>query len=267
MQFAAINGIAIHHDLRLAEGGAPVIVLINSLGTDFRIWDQVRDKLADRFTTLAYDKRGHGLSGLGDPPYAIADHADDLAGLLDHLDLHDVILCGLSVGGLIAQALCLSRPQDIRGLVLSNTAMKIGTPESWNARIAAVEESGIAPILDDVMARWFTAAFRRPDNALYQGCCNMLLRQPASGYAGTCAAIRDADFTQAAAQISVPTLCIAGREDGSTPPELVQAMAGRIPGARFEVIEEAAHIPCIETPAVHAALIRSLAQEVTEEMQ
>jgi 3-oxoadipate enol-lactonase len=264
MHFATVNGIAIHYDVRLAEAGgdsdAPAIVLINSLGTDFRIWNQVRDKLSDEFTTFVYDKRGHGLSDLGHPPYSILDHIEDLTGLLDYLDLRDVVLCGLSVGGLIAQGLYAEQPDRVRGLILSNTAAKIGGADMWSARIKAVDEKGIGSILEDVMARWFTPAFRRPDNAAYQGYCAMLLRQPAEGYAGTCAAIRDADFTAAAAKIAIPTLCIAGGQDGSTPPALVKGTADLIFGARYELIDDAAHLPCIETPAIHAALIRDFVQ-------
>jgi 3-oxoadipate enol-lactonase len=268
MQFATINGIAIHHDVRFADGdgnaGAPVLVFINSLGTDFRIWDQVRGKLSDEFTMLVYDKRGHGLSGLANPPYSISDHVEDLAALLDHLDLHDVVLCGLSVGGLISLGLHAVQPERIRGLVLSNTAPKIGNAEMWAARISAIEENGIGSILEDVMARWFTPDFRRPDNAAYQGYCTMLLRQAPQGYAGTCAAIRDADFTEVAAKIAIPALCIAGSHDGSTPPAIVKAMAELIPGARYELIEDAAHIPCVETPAVHAALIRDFVRNLMD---
>ncbi|MFB9948523.1 3-oxoadipate enol-lactonase [Rhizobium puerariae] len=265
MQFVHINGIVIHYDIRRAEGDRPVVVFINSLGTDSRIWHHVAPKLAEDYTILTYDKRGHGLSGLGNPPYSIDDHAADLAGLLDHLELSGVVVCGLSVGGLIAQGLYASRPDLVKGLVLSNTAHKIGTAEMWAARIATVEEKGIGNILDAIMERWFTAPFRRPENAAYQAYCNMLVRQPVLGYSGTCAAIRDADFTEVAKRIAVPALCVVGREDGSTPPDVVKSLADLIPGARFEIIDGAAHIPCVETPAAHAALIRGFIEQLNEE--
>src|SRR3546814_11962540 len=85
----------------------------------------------------------------------------------------------------------------------------------------------------------------------------MLVRQPAAGYTGTCAAIRDADFTEAAGNIDVPVLCIAGAQDGSTPPALVRSLANLIPGSQFEIIEEAAHIPCADAPPAFPAVLRS----------
>jgi 3-oxoadipate enol-lactonase len=127
--------------------------------------------------------------------------------------------------------------------------------------MAAVEQNGIASILEAVMERWFTPSFRSPDNAAYLAYCNMLVRQPVLGYTGTCAAIRDADFTEAARKIAVPVLCIAGSEDGSTPPAVVRSLTDLIPAARFEVIEGAAHLPCIEAPAAHAALIRGFIEQ------
>lgn len=262
MQFTRINDTVIHYDIRRADDTKPVLVFANSLGTDSRIWHHVLPKLAGDFTLLTYDKRGHGLSDLGTPPYAIADHVADLAGLLDHLGLSKVIVCGLSVGGLIAQGLYGSRPDLVKALILSNTAHKIGTTELWENRIAAVEQNGIGSILEDIMARWFTPSFREPENAAYPGYCNMLVRQPVAGYAGTCAAIRDADFTETARGIAVPTLCIAASQDGSTPPELVRALANLIPGSRYEIIEDAAHIPCVEAPAAFAAILRDFTSQL-----
>lgn len=257
MQFVRIDGVTINYEVTTADPANPVLVLINSLGTDSRIWHLVVPKFAEDFTVITYDKRGHGLSDLGEPPYQIEDHVADLVGLLDHLEFSKVILCGLSVGGLIAQGLYAQRPDLVKAMVLSNTAHKIGTADMWNTRIAAIEENGIGAIRENIMSRWFTAPFRRADNGAYRGYCNMLERQPVAGYTGTCAAIRDADFTQEAKAILVPVLCIVGEQDGSTPPDLVRSLANLIDGAQFEVIEGAAHIPCAEAPAAFAATVRS----------
>lgn len=257
MQFARIKDVAIHYQVIGGPAGKPVIVFINSLGTDFRIWRDVIVRLAGDFPILVYDKRGHGLSDLGKTPYTIEDHASDLSGLMDMLKVSGAIICGLSVGGLIGQSLYRSRPDLVAAIVLADTASKIGTTEMWNARIAAIENGGIESVLDAIMERWFTPTFRSPDNVAFDGYRNMLLRQSAEGYAATCAAIRDADYTTEAARITVPTLCLVGDQDGSTPPDLVRATAGRIPGAHFEIIPDAGHIPCVEQPEAMTEVIKA----------
>ncbi|TIY10950.1 MAG: 3-oxoadipate enol-lactonase, partial [Mesorhizobium sp.] len=84
MNFARINGATIHYRHRPAAG-RPTVIFANSLGTDMRIWNEVERRLADDCTFVAFDKRGHGLSELGDAPQTIETHATDLAGLLDLL--------------------------------------------------------------------------------------------------------------------------------------------------------------------------------------
>ena len=248
MAFANINGTVLHHEFLTEDEDAPVIVFINSLGTDFRIWLPLIDELTANWSILLYDKRGHGLSDRGRTPYKIEDHADDLIGLCRHLGIKKAVFYGLSVGGLIVQSLYLKKPELVRKIVLSNTAHKIGTAEIWNGRIAAVENGGVEPIADSVLERWFTPEFRQRRRADLAGYRNMLVRQDAVGYAATCGAIRDADFGETVSGIKVPVLAIAGDQDGSTTPELVKSTASMIAGARFEVIPACGHIPCVEQP-------------------
>ncbi|WP_271044311.1 3-oxoadipate enol-lactonase [Agrobacterium sp. ST15.13.095] len=252
MHFLRCGETVIHYRVKGLDSGKPVIAFINSLGTDFRIWDAVTEALGDDYAYVLHDKRGHGLSDVGRAPYSIDDHAGDLIELLDHLSVKSAIIWGLSVGGLIAQGLYARRPDLVRALVLSNTAHRIGTAEMWNARIDKIAADGLVSLVDPVMERWFTPAFRQPDNAAYAGARNMLSQQPEAGYSGTCAAIRDADFTDEAGRIAVPTLCVAGDQDGSTPPELVQSLAGIIPASRFVTIAGCGHIPCLEQPLTYA---------------
>jgi len=261
MQFSRINGIVLHYSDTGPRPDTPALVFSNSLGTDYRTWDRLADLLANRFRIVRYDKRGHGLSQATPAPYRIDDHVSDLAGLLDHLALDRIILCGLSVGGLIAQGLAARQPERLRALILCDTAAKIGTGEMWAARIAAIEQGGIEAIADGIMERWLSAGFRSGWPAETAGWRNMLVRTPAAGYLGTCAALRDADLGAEATRIAVPTLCIVGSEDGATPPDLVRATADMIPAARFEVIDGAGHLPCIEQPGTMAGLITSFLEE------
>ena len=255
MSFVTIGGITLHHRHLKATGNARAIIFINSLGTDFRIWDDIVSALDGEMSLLVYDKRGHGLSDIGEIK-SIDDHVDDLSGLIDHFGLKKVVLCGLSVGGMIAQGLYARRPGIVEAMILCDTAHKIGTNESWNTRIVVVERKGIQAIADGVLKVWFTPAFHTSRVAELDGYWNMMTRQALAGYVGTCVAIRNADFTDAARRIEVPTLCVVGDQDGSTPPALVRSLAALIPGSRFEIIRDAGHIPCVEQPEALTALIR-----------
>ena len=259
MRFVRVNGVVIHHAVRGASN-RPTIVFSNSLGTDFRIWNAVADALADDYRLVFYDKRGHGLSEATPAPYALTDHVGDLTALLDHLGIKSATIVGLSVGGMIAQGLAALRPDLVERLVLSDTAHKIGTDELWNARIDAVTNGGIASISDQILERWFTPAYRDAGNADFVGYSAMLERTTVDGYAGTCAALRDADLTESTRALKVPVLCIVGDQDRSTPPDLVRSTADLIEGARFEIVNDAGHLPCIEQPAATAALIRNFLQ-------
>lgn len=236
---------------------APRVLFANSLGTDLRLWDDLLPLLPP-IRALRYDKRGHGLSDDGGPA-GIADLAEDAIAFVEATGGGPVVFVGLSIGGLIAQAAAAARPDLFRGIVISNSAARIGTADSWDERIAAVRAGGIAPIADAVLERWFAPAFRaRPDCALWR---NMLTRSPAAGYIAACEAIAAADLTAATAALRLPALVIAGEADGSTPPALVEATARLIPGARFAVIPGAGHLPCVEAPAAHAALITAFLKE------
>lgn len=255
MAFARVNGVVVHHEVRGRADG-PAIVFANSLGTDFRIWNDVTPAFEATHRVVLYDKRGHGLSEATPQPYRMADHVNDLAALLDNLGVKAAIVVGLSVGGLIAQSLASTRPDLVRALILCDTAHKIGTPEMWNARIDTVNGPGIGSMADAVMQRWFTAAYRDPSNPDFTGYTAMLTRTTADGYAGTCAAIRDTDLTASTAALKLPVLCVVGDQDGSTPPDLVRSMADLIEGARYEIIKDAGHVPCVEQPAATTRLIR-----------
>lgn len=250
--------------IRYREDGrrdGPALLFSNSLGTDLQVWDKVVPAFAGDFRVLRYDNRGHGLSDAPVAPYSLDDHVGDLTAVMDGAGVDKAIVVGLSVGGLIAQGLAARSPERVRALVLSNTAHRIGSVESWTQRMDAISAGSIASIADAILERWFSAAFRRERVAELAVWRNMLVRTPVQGYLGTCAALRDADLTAEAARIAVPILCIAGTEDGATPPDLVRSTAGLIPGARFHLIDGVGHIPGVENPDAVITAIRTFLKE------
>jgi 3-oxoadipate enol-lactonase len=254
MRFVKANGLVIH-TLDHGRRDGPALVFINSLGTDFRIWNEVAAILAPDFRIVVHDKRGHGLSESGPDRNDIADYAADLAGLLDSVGIGPATIVGLSIGGLIAQELYRQSPERVAALVLCDTAAKIGTDEVWDQRIAQVERAGIEALADSVLERWFSAHFRAARSTELAGMRAMLTRTPRQGYLAACGALKRADLRPYAAQIQAPTLCLVGDEDGSTPVALVRETSELIPGSRFEIIEGAGHLPNVEKPKIVAALV------------
>jgi 3-oxoadipate enol-lactonase len=241
-------GDCVHRYLDEGAKELPVLLLANSLGTDLRSWDEVVARLVRHFRVIRYDKRGHGLTDAPAPPYKVDDLAADVVGLLDHLKIDHALVCGISVGGLIAQALALSHPERVRALVLCDTGARIGAVESWEQRIAAVRASGLNALASAMMERWFSNEFRQRRVVDVRGYSNMLVRTTVDGYIGTCYALRDADFRQTVSRIKCRTLVLCGAQDIATPPDLGRELARLIPGAKFSLIENAAHLSCIEQP-------------------
>jgi len=247
MNMIRVNSVTLH----ISDSGSapqPALVFSNSLGTDFRLWDRIAPAFAGAFRIIRYDKRGHGLSEAPPPPYAMEDHVQDLEALLDALEVTQALVVGLSVGGMIAQGLAAKRPDLVRGLVLADTAARIGTTDLWNDRIGKIEVGGIEAIAESILERWFSEEFRtnRADEVL--GWRAMLTRTPVNGYIGTSCALRDTDYTGQAAKLKLPVLCIGGSEDGSTPPHVVKATADLIEGAQFVEIPRSGHLPAIDQP-------------------
>lgn len=230
---------------------APAILYANSLGTDLRMWDAVTRLLPTR--AIRFDKRGHGLSATPAEDWTVEDAAADAVALLDHLGLQSATIAGCSVGGMVAQAMAIHHPTRAHALILSNTAAKIGTPESWQARITAIQTAGIASIADTILQRWFPQSLlASPQHLPWR---TMLLRADPVGYIQTCRALAKADFRAGLAQVTIPTLLLAGSEDQSTPPALVRETAALIHGAQILELQGSGHIPAIDAPAATAAAI------------
>lgn len=261
MPFLAIDGRTVHYALE-GRTDAPVLLLANSLGTSFLVWDAVMPALTAHFNVLRYDMRGHGLSDAAPlrneaSGYSIADLAGDALGLLDALGIAKAHVCGLSIGGMVAQHLGAHAPARVDRLVLCDTAMQIGPASVWNERVAGIRRDGLAAIAPGVMGRWFTDGFRERVPHIVRGYANMVARTTLDGYVGCALAVRDADLTASAARITAPTLVVVGDKDPSTPPAAAEAMAAAIPSARLELIADASHIPCVEQPEVLARLLLS----------
>ncbi|KWT07247.1 MULTISPECIES: 3-oxoadipate enol-lactonase [Pseudomonas syringae group] len=250
----------------LLEGpaGAPVLVLSNSLGTDLHMWGNQVAAFTGHFQVLRYDTRGHGKSVVSEGTYSIEQNGRDVLALLDALGIGKAFFCGLSMGGLIGQWLAINASERLQRVVLCNTAAKIGNPDIWNPRIDTVLRDGQAAMValrDASVARWFTPAFALAEPDRVDTVVGMLARTSPHGYAANCAAVRDADFREQIASITLPVLVVCGTEDAVTTPADGRFMVERIQGAQMIELH-AAHLSSVEAgEAFSAAVLAFLTAE------
>ncbi|MGR3712764.1 MAG: 3-oxoadipate enol-lactonase [Shimia sp.] len=258
MPFADLNNIRVHYTDEGDPNGPPVLFL-NSLGTTLGLWDPILPHLTKGLRIIRYDMRGHGKTEVTPAPYSMGTLVKDAEALLQHLNIADALVVGLSIGGMIAQGLAVKRLDLVRALVLSNTAAKIGNPKLWQDRIAEVNAGGMASITDATMPRWFGRDFlASPEMAHWIA---MFESTPPEGYVGCCAAIAGTDFYTPTSGLRLSTLGIAGSEDGATPPDLVRETVELIPGARIALMNRAGHLPCAEQPEAYAKLLNDFVTE------
>jgi 3-oxoadipate enol-lactonase len=212
------------------------VVLCGSLGSAASAWDLQLPVLEGR-RVVRVDHPGHG----GAPVDDVHDMQDLAARVLAAVGDAEFSFVGLSLGGAIGMQLALTVPERLEKLVLASTAARFGEPEQWHERAAVVRADGIEAIADAVLARWFTPEFAGV--APYR---EQLLATDPEGYARCCEALARWDVRDALSAVATPTLVIAGADDPSTPPDVVGQVAELIPGARLEVIDQAAHFANIE---------------------
>lgn len=251
--------------LRYAVSGrnhGAALLLLHPLGADLEVWRPQLAELELRFRVLRMDVRGHGGSTLAEGPPApctMADLLGDACAVLDAQGIARAHWCGLSLGGAIALQAAVATPERVRRLVLADTAASFPPAARWDERIATVLSQGMAPLVEPILQRWFTAAFLAAAPPELDAVRTMLAATQPRGYAEACDALRSFDLTARLAEVRAPTLVIAGAQDVSTPPERAEELALGIPGAELEVLD-AAHLANVEQAAdFTAALVRFLA--------
>ena len=205
-------GVALHR-----AGAGPPLVMLHCLGVDHRFWDFAAG-LARDFTVLRYDLPGHGASVVPAGPYRIADLAAQLADILRAHGIVRAHVAGISLGGLIAQAFAAAHPDRVHRLILIDTTPRYVDEmrAMWDQRAAIARTQGVAPLIDDLLNVWFSAAALARDGTGVRYVREALRRCPGEGYALACEALKAADLAGDAAQIVAPTLVVCGDDDISS---------------------------------------------------
>lgn len=260
MKTAHVNGIDLAYSIEPgAKAGRPWLVFSHSLAADHSMWWPQVDVFAASHNVLCYDTRGHGASSAPGGPYSLDQLAEDLLQLLAAVGIERCHFVGLSMGGMIGQAAVLRDPRPFQSLVLADTSSRI-PPEMhpvWEGRIAAVSTpAGMGAVAPATLERWFTAPFREREPQAVARIDRLIRSTKVAGYIGCSRAIMQLNLTDRLGQVACPVLVLVGDQDAGTPPAMAEAIARAIPGARLEVIPQAAHFANVEQAERFNALVK-----------
>ncbi|WP_374379601.1 3-oxoadipate enol-lactonase [Dongia sp.] len=240
------NGISVHVN-DAGPQDRPAIVMSNSLAADLGMWDAQAEALAKTYRVLRFDARGHGRTQATPGDYTLDLLVDDVIALLDAHGIQKAHFVGLSLGGMIGQRIAERAPDRIASLVLCATFAEAPF-DLWDQRVTTVRKSGIAPLIDGTLLRWFTPAFAETSPHIVDKARRMIAATSVDGYAGCAAAIRDMDLKTAPESIKMPTLILAAENDPSATPEMMKHLHARISGAEFQLLPACAHVFTMERP-------------------
>lgn len=254
MDFFIADGIRLAYQVD-GPTDAPPLVLANSLGTTLHMWDPQVARLKQQLHIIRYDSRGHGNSERANTPYTIQDLGNDLLVLLDTLQIERAHICGLSLGGMVAQWFAIHHPDRTISVVLADTAARIGTEQTWDARIAAIKTGGMSAIRDAILGRFLSEGYRQRHPETVQEIEAMLAAADPLGYIATCEALRAADLRDLVHTISAPSLILVGELDESTPPAQARELHAAIAGSEFFIFDGVAHLANRERPEEFSQLL------------
>ncbi|MFE5589025.1 alpha/beta fold hydrolase [Streptomyces sp. NPDC056549] len=246
------------------RGSGPALLLVHGHPFDHTMWQPQIDRFSLTHRVIAPDLRGYGTTPLGATPgiTGLGDFAEDLVGLLDHLEIEECVLAGLSMGGQIAMELVRRHPERVRGLVLADTFPAAETEEGKAARNAMADrllDEGMRGYADEVLDRMVAPYNAHAAPHVHRMMC---ATDPVAAAAALRGRAERPDYRATLAALAVPALVVVGRDDTYTPVADAEEMHALLPHSTLTVIERAAHLPNLERPeefdAALDAFLRSL---------
>lgn len=257
----------------LDQGQGMPVLFVHGFPLNHTMWNAQLPVFAERYRVIAPDLRGFGSSVDTEGAVSMEDFADDLAAILDHLQVREpMVYCGLSMGGYIAWQFVRKYRQRLRGLVLCDTRAAADTPEAAAGRLKMAEQviaDGTQPVAESMVSKALSPRSMSERPEVVAAVKGMILSSDPTGVAAAQRGMANRpDASDQPGQIDLPTLVMVGADDALTPVEEMRRIAGEIPQARLVVIPDAGHLSPMENPqAFNAALaefLNRLGESATE---
>ena len=253
-------------DIQLAytdTGLGQPVVLLHGYPFNRSLWNEQVSALSNSYRVITPDLRGFGESDATRGPATMNRMAQDVAALLDHLDISRAVIGGLSMGGYVVLAFYKLFPSRVRGLILADTRAQADTEEGKHTRFQQADKAlaeGMAGIADSMLPKLLTPETVSKHPEVVKRVRDMMLKTKPEGAAGALLGMAERDDqTTLLSHITCPTLILVGREDPITPVVDSEKMNRAIAGSRLVVIGNAAHVSNLErTDQFNEELMRFL---------
>lgn len=266
------NGVDTYYE---RQGDGPPIVFLHGAIMDTRMWAPQVEALGDDHAVLTYDARGHGRTGGSDAPSYDADlYARDLHALLDALDVERPVLCGLSMGGMIAQAYAARHPENVAGLVLADTFTP--GPLGLSGRAIFLNDRLVALLSPYVSYKRLNRLKMRLGNLLAPGVSGDV--ETVQGLVDDGPTVSPVELRKVVASlqafangafdpagIDAPTLVLYGEHEPSMMASMARYLRDHIPDAELGVVPDAGHASNLDNPQFFTAAVREFVAAVAAE--
>ena len=237
------------------QGTGPPLFLIHGIGAARDVWRFITPLLKTRFTVVSYDLRGHGVSPLPDREFGLDDLVNDLERVRERTGFAQAHFAGHSLGGMIAPAYARDHPDQVLSLGILSTAAARTEEDSakvW-AVVRAMEERGIAPVLDTLVERWYTDAFiaARPD--IVERRLQQVLQTNAEVFLNVFRVYAGTEMMPWLSEVTAPSLVLTGERDGGCNPRLNRLIADALPTSELVIVPNCKHAILLEAPEEVAA--------------
>lgn len=241
-----VRGIEVVYDER---GQSSPVVLLHGFPFNRSMWREQIDALSVRYRVIAPDLRGHGETAVA-ASATMEEMADDVAALMDALDIERAVIGGLSMGGYVTLAFARKYPQRVRALILADTRPQADTEEARTNREKMAERAvsdGMEAIAEMQLPKLLAPKTISEEPEMVARVREMIVTTKGEGAAAALRGMAERrDQSDLLSQIKVPTLIIVGSEDELTPPTDAEKMQRAIQGSRLVRIDGAGHVSNIE---------------------